>query len=132
MKNQTLIIRSAAQAAALLRRLITIGFEKPIQVVFGNVTKKRTLSQNDTYWMWISEIARETGNNKDHVHEFYKDEFCPEKEITIGNCTKLVKSTKLLDKGEMYDYMSRVTAHAATELHVFVKYPDDFHRDQAA
>ena len=55
MKTQTLIIRSAAEAAALLTRLITIGFEKPIQVVFGNVTKKRTLSENSTYWMWVVE-----------------------------------------------------------------------------
>ena len=128
MKKQTLIIRDPAAAAALTSRLIAVGFEKPIQVVISNVTQKRSLSQNDTYWMWMSEIALDQGNHKDHCAEFYREEFCPEKEVTVGGITKWVKSTKLLTKEEMSEYMNHILGHAATELNVFVTHPDDIGR----
>ena len=125
MKQQTKIIRNPADAAVLLTRLIAIGFDKPIQVVFGNVTKKRTLDQNALYRMSIDDIARDQGNNKEHVHQFYLDEFCPAKEVTFNGVTKRVKSTTLLDTTEMTEYWHLVIAHAATELNVFVRHPND-------
>lgn len=74
----------------------------------------RSLSQNNLYWKWLTEIAQQTKDkgygyyDSEDMHEYYKDRFCPDKSLTIGKTTIQVKSTKKLDKGEMTFYMNQI------------------------
>lgn len=80
---------------------------------------KRSISQNQTMWMWNTEIAnhikKKTGQDFDpeDIHELLKQLFCPVTEITIGSTTASVRSTKRLDKSQMHRYLEQVDAWAA-------------------
>ena len=86
--------------------------------------EKRSLSQNALYWVWLDVISSELKPNdqqhKDEVwHEYFKQYFCPAKSITMPAGKDLVvKSTKLLDVGEMCHYMTQIHNWAAG--HMFV------------
>ena len=75
---------------------------------------KRSLSQNATMWMWLTEIAQQTKQkgygdyDPEDMHEYFKSKFCVDKSLTIGKTTIQVKSTKKLDKGEMTFYMNQI------------------------
>lgn len=80
---------------------------------------KRSIPQNQTMWMWSTEIAnhikKKTGQDFDpeDIHELLKQLFCPVTEITIGSTTASVRSTKRLDKSQMHRYLEQVDAWAA-------------------
>lgn len=80
---------------------------------------KRSIPQNQTMWMWNTEIAnhikKKTGQvfDPEDIHELLKQLFCPVTEITIGSTTASVRSTKRLDKSQMHRYLERVDAWAA-------------------
>lgn len=80
---------------------------------------KRSIPQNQTMWMWNTEIAnhikKKTGQDFDpeDIHELLKQLFCPVTEITIGSTTASVRSTKRLDKSQMHRYLEQVDAWAA-------------------
>lgn len=75
---------------------------------------KRSLSQNATMWMWLTEIAQQTKQkgygdySSEDMHIYFKDKFCVDKSLTIGKTTIRVKSTRKLDKGEMTFYMNQI------------------------
>lgn len=80
---------------------------------------KRSIPQNQTMWMWNTEIAnhikKKTSQDFDpeDIHELLKQLFCPVTEITIGSTTASVRSTKRLDKSQMHRYLEQVDAWAA-------------------
>lgn len=80
---------------------------------------KRSIPQNQTMWMWNTEIAnhikKKTGQDFDpeDIHELLKQLFCPVTEITVGSTTTSVRSTKRLDKSQMHRYLEQVDAWAA-------------------
>lgn len=75
---------------------------------------KRSLSQNNLMWQWLTEIAQQTKQkgygdySPEDMHEYFKGKFCVDKSLTIGKTTIQVKSTKKLDKGEMTFYMNQI------------------------
>jgi transposase len=44
--------------------------------------ENRTLDQNALYWLWLTCIEQETGNSKEDIHYYCKDNFLPKKEMT--------------------------------------------------
>ena len=81
----------------------------------GKVESKRTLSQNNFYWMYLGVIAEETGNNINDLHEYFKRALLPPifqtveikgKKIEI----KIPASTKKLSKLEFGEYIEKICA----------------------
>lgn len=74
----------------------------------------RSLNQNRTYWMWLGELSHQIklktrdSYSTDDLHEYMKERFCPNKDLTLGNKTISIKSTRRLDTGEMHFYMNQV------------------------
>ena len=77
----------------------------------------RSMSQNSLYWMYLEIIQRETGNNANDLHEYFKREFLPPvfikiklgKELNAKEIErKIPASTKALSKTEFIDYMDRI------------------------
>jgi len=82
---------------------------------------KRSIPQNDTYWGWLTEIAeqQEVGGSyydNETWHEYFKKHWCPIKIIPLPVGQSSIKSTKLLDIGEMHFYMSRIERWAMDKL----------------
>ena len=89
--------------------------------------KRRTLSQNKLYWMWVSCIAQETGNKSDVVHDYLKNRFLPKRTIQIFGETKDVPfSTTELNTKQFTDYLNAIDADVSTEG-ITLLYPDDLH-----
>lgn len=81
------------------------------------VQPKRSLSQNNYYWMYLGVIARETGDHEKALHEFFKQEFLPKKTIAIlGKARTITKSTTSLTKLEMGEYLDKICAMSGVPL----------------
>ncbi|ATM78803.1 hypothetical protein CRN79_24545 [Serratia fonticola] len=101
-----------AQLWPVLKDMLATGKRYRVSIVEWK--EKRSLSQNSLMWKWNGEVASQltrTGKgkfNQDDVHEHLKDLYCPPKPITILGETRYVKSTKLLDTGEMTRYLEQI------------------------
>ncbi len=81
----------------------------------GKVESKRTISQNNFYWMYLGVIAEDTGNNANDLHEYFKRVLLlpifqtveiKGKKIEI----KIPASTKKLSKLEFGEYIEKICA----------------------
>jgi hypothetical protein len=71
----------------------------------------RTNSQNSYYWFYLGVIERETGENSDDLHEFFKRKLLPPVFKTIrGEEIKLPASTTDLDKIGFGEYLDKISA----------------------
>lgn len=88
--------------------------------------KKRSNPQNNLYWQWLGLLAKETGHTSEQLHEVFKRELLPRDYITLAGVEKEVaKTTTKLSTAEFTDYLEQIAAFAATELGVYLPYPDD-------
>jgi hypothetical protein len=71
----------------------------------------RSNQQNRYYWMYLAIIERETGENADDLHEFFRRKLLPPEWKTIrGEEVKLPRSTTTLDKFEFGEYLDKISA----------------------
>lgn len=88
--------------------------------------KKRTIDQNNLLFLWINCISQETGNDKDSLHNFFKQKFIGYRTQTIfGKQTFIGPTTKTLDTKQFTDYLEQIQAFAATELGIALPNPKD-------
>lgn len=89
--------------------------------------KKRTIAQNDLMWLWLSVIARETGNDKDALHEIFKYRIlgCDVVEA-LGYRREVTKSTKVLSTAEMSNYLDKIDA-LMLSIGITLPKPDDLY-----
>lgn len=76
---------------------------------------KRSLASNRFYWKIIDLINKETGNDKDEIHTFFKKKFLP-KEFTdyeTGDIYMSYNSTAKLNTKEMSEYLDNVIRFTA-------------------
>lgn len=80
---------------------IVIEEEKPV----------RSHSQNAYYWVYLGVIERETGNNANDLHEYFKRVLLPPVHKTVlGKEIKLPASTTDLDKSDFTIYLDKICA----------------------
>lgn len=88
-------------------------------------THKRTLSQNNLYWLYLGHIEDETGNNAEYLHELFRRTLLPPKFITVmGKEIKIPMSTTELNSYEFRNYMDKIAA----ESNVAIPDTEDFKR----
>ncbi|MFS4675079.1 hypothetical protein ACLUY2_02830 [Klebsiella pneumoniae] len=101
-----------AQLWSLLKEILSTG--KRWRIKISEYRERRSLPQNSLLWKWNSEIAEQltaVGSERfsdEEVHEWLKDMYCPAKPVTISGMTRYVKSTRRLDIGEMYKYLTDI------------------------
>jgi hypothetical protein len=104
----------------LLKELLTSG--KAYRVNVKEWREQRSLSQNSLYWQWLGVISKELKpNDQEHKpevwHEYFKKYFCPIKLISMPAGKDVeIKSTKVLDVGEMCHYMTQIHNWAAGHM----------------
>lgn len=73
--------------------------------------RTRSLSQNNLYWMYLEIIERETGNNANDLHEYFRRTLLAPITLKVMNKEiKIPKSTTDLKKNEFSDYMEKICA----------------------
>lgn len=69
----------------------------------------RSLSQNSFYWMYLEIIERETGNNANDLHEYFRRVLLAPKTLKVMNKEiKVPMSTTELKKTEFSDYIDKI------------------------
>ena len=98
--------------------------DKRVTVV---ITKeKRTLDQNRLYWLWLTCIAQNTGNDKDSLHEYFVWKYLQPELIQVFD--KMIYkrlSTTSLDTKKFIEYLNKIQVFANTELAIELPNPAD-------
>jgi hypothetical protein len=86
---------------------------------------RRTISQNSLYWLWLTCIELETGNNRQDLHEYFKGRYLlPEVKEVFGSKIE-VRTTTDLDTAKFKTLLDQVQIFASTELAIALPDPDD-------
>ena len=115
MKDFKLTLSSLGYLVTILTELLKNN-NKSYRVSIKEWRESRSLSQNALYWKWLTEISKQSNleikgskfKSEELWHEVFKKYYCAEKTITDGKVNTIVKSTKLLDVGEMTFYLSKI------------------------
>lgn len=123
---------------------------KPLRVVVDQKQDDRSTAQNRLMWMWLGQIEKKTGQDKDSLHYEFKKKFLiyiyrrddqqfaemchaiakvkqsePDEYKAIGEqVIRLCSTTKATVK-QMTEYLNYVHDFAVTQLHVHLTVPDD-------
>lgn len=88
----------------------------------------RSLSQNKLYWLWLTCIEHETGNEKETLHEYFKQEYLGRMSVPIfGSEVYPCRSTTGLNTKEYTAYLNNIQVFASSELGVILPVPSDLH-----
>lgn len=123
---------------------------KPLRVVIDQKQDDRSTAQNRLYWMWLGQIERKNGTDKDQLHYEFKKKFLiyiyrrddqdfaemchaiakvkqsePDEYETIGKQVIRLCSTTKLSVKQMTEYLNYVHDFAVTQLGVHLTVPDD-------
>ena len=98
--------------------------EKRVTIV---ITKEqRTLDQNRLYWLWLTCISQNTGNDKDSLHEYFVSKYLqPELVQVFEKMIYKRLSTTLLDTKQFTEYLNKIQLFANTELSIELPNPED-------
>lgn len=89
---------------------------------------KRSLSQNNYFWLCMGTLAEYTGHTPEELHVIVKGLYSPKKEVKVGKKTySIPKGTSELTKGEFVELMLNVNV-MASELGVILPDPTDYQR----
>lgn len=82
----------------------------------------RSLSQNNYYWLYLTIVANETGNDIDEMHRFFKGKFLPVSPVVLHfkdgkefSYNKLTSTTEL-SKAEFGEYLDKICAMTGIPL----------------
>jgi len=100
------------------------------KVKIENYAEKRTLNQNALMWMWMMCIERETGTDKQDVHDYYCAKFLRRETVINGIETTVYGGTSKLNTLQMTNFMDKVKADAATEFGITLPLPEDRYYEQ--
>ena len=101
-------------------------FAQNKRVTISITREKRTLDQNNLYWLWLSCIAKETGNDKDDLHEYFIYKYLnPELVQVFEKMIYKRLSTSTLDTKQFTGYLNKIQVFANTELAIELPNPED-------
>lgn len=101
---------------------------KTFEVEIKKKREIRSLPQNRLYWLWLSCIMSETGNDKTDLHKFFSEKYLPKNIAEVfGEQILKTVSTTILDTKQFTDYLDRVQQFANTELGIVLPNPEDLH-----
>jgi hypothetical protein len=120
------IITTQQELDRAISRLKTYIINKNKYILtFGEIKEKRTLDQNKLYWVWLNCIEMETGNDKDELHEYFKDKLLPKMRLEMFDDTYERRSTKNLDTAMFSEYLERIKEFARDKLNIRLLSPEE-------
>lgn len=102
--------------------------DKKFTVEIKQKREIRTVSQNALYWLWLTCIMAETGNEKDYLHIFFGKKYLPkESRVLYGETVEITVSTTKLDTAQFNHYLDRIQQFASSELGIILPRPEDLY-----
>ncbi len=86
------------------------------------VSRKRSIDSNNLYWLWLTILADDTGNDKNDLHEYCTSMFAPQRPLMDRYVP--IRTSKM-DTAQMSVYMRRVKFWALNELNSVLPEPDN-------
>lgn len=74
MKTKLTISDKSSKTAAI-RIIESLPFEPLHEIDIREYKRDRSLEQNALYWKWLTVIGNELGEDKNELHEMFKDKF---------------------------------------------------------
>lgn len=132
MARQPIIVGNEDMRGRVQQLIAGLDLSKPWSVTVEPFKKKRSLSQNSLYWLWLNEtvkiVSQETGNDSDDLHEFFKRKFLAPTVIEINGETVQKWTTTKLTTQEMTDFINKVYAWVTGELGILLPLPEEIGR----
>jgi hypothetical protein len=118
---RTFVCRGPDQLAAAAKAVAGLNPDKPWRIVIAPYRARRSHEQNALLWAIYGEIARETGNDTETIHEAMKARFLDPVVVKLGDePISVTGSSRKLDVKEFSEFVERVQAFAASELGIIV------------
>lgn len=106
------------RAAAVIRGLNPA---RPWRITIAQHRERRSHEQNALLWAIYGEIAKETGNTAEDIHEAMKARFLAPSHIVLGgDPIPVPPSSRKLDAKQFSEFVEQVQAFAASELGIVV------------
>lgn len=102
--------------------------KEPYLVTIEKQKKKRSLSANAYYWVLMSILEGETGQDQDSLHDFFKTKFLQKRKVVFrqtGEECEVQGSTSTLDSFNFMEYIDKVRAFAIQELNIYLPTPNE-------
>lgn len=127
--KRTFVLRTAEHLSSAVTHLLTNYQDaakegQPLHVHVTSKQDSRTVAQNRLYWMWLGQIEKRTGNDKDNLHFEFKKKFL----ITIyerddqgfAEMCHAIKSLKQ-SQSEQYAAIAKGVIHETSTTKMTVK-----------
>ena len=108
------IIHTKSDMWALCERLTEMDLTKPLAVTVKKYKRQRSGQQNKYYWSALEIISKETGDDVDSLHTYFRRKFlAPVEKTVMGQKVLCLRSTTDLNTAEFVEYMDRIIAEVA-------------------
>ena len=92
------------------------------RITIEEISASRTTDQNRFYWAILNDIADQTGNTSDELHETFRAMFLTDRGVTPPR----IRSTTELDVREFITYIDQILAYIGTEMGITVRHTREF------
>jgi len=98
----------------IMRKSIASLDGKRVRIWIEEEKNRRSIEHNSYYWVILTYIQDETGNDKNFLHDFFRRKYLPIKEVeAFGKRFESLTSTTELSVGEMMEYTDKIKIFAA-------------------
>ena len=84
----------------------------------------RTISQHKLYWLWLTCLSFETGNDKDDLHEFFKEKYIEPTIVTVFGVEQKRRTTTTLTTTQFKYFLDHIQQFASTDLSITLPDPE--------
>lgn len=115
--------------AQFLTYIATFKDETILDVIVKKHYKKRSERQNAYYWVCMTIIGNEIGEEPEDMHATFKSMFLTKNKEVRGNKIRIIPSTTKLSTMQFSDYFDKVQRFVGTELGITLPSPEDYYSD---
>ena len=84
----------------------------------------RTISQHKLYWLWLTCLSFETGNDKDDLHEYFKEKYIEPTVVTVFGVEQKRRTTTTLTTTQFKYFLDHIQQFASTDLSITLPDPE--------
>ena len=85
----------------------------------------RSISQNSLYWLWLTCLEHETGQDRNEIHDLFKEMFILPIETEVFGRKIIRHTTTDKDTLQFKYYLDKIQVFASTELAITLPDPKD-------
>ncbi len=123
---ELLKLRRGFGKAKVIEAIQNLSDEESWDIKISKKRFKRSISQNNLYWLWLTCIEQETGNDRDSLHDYFKQKFLGIEEILVlGETISRIRSTTNRDTAQFKIYLDKIQMFASVELGIVLPDPEN-------